>query len=118
MKLIENTETKLLKSIPIDAEIPIGWLEVVIENELIEIPIPQTAKNMRFRLALIKSGISLKAINDAINLLPDGVQKEQIQTLWEFADFFERTDATFISMAQSLGITNEQLDNFFIISNQ
>ena len=80
--------------------------------------IPSTAKNMKFRLALIKAGISLNAINNAINSMPDGVKKEQIQTLWEFADFFERTDATLIGMAQSLGITSEQLDNLFIISNQ
>jgi hypothetical protein len=80
--------------------------------------IPQTAKNMKFRLALIKVGISINAINQAINAMPESPQKEQIQTLWDFADFFERTDATLISMAQILGITNEQLDNFFIISNQ
>ncbi len=40
--------------------------------------IPQTAKNMKFRLALIKVGISLNAINNAINSMPDGVKKEQI----------------------------------------
>jgi hypothetical protein len=61
---------------------------------------------MKFRLALIKVGISINAINQAINAMPESPQKEQIQTLWDFADFFERTDATLISMAQILGITN------------
>lgn len=93
-----------------------GLIEVEVPDEISQVPL--TAKNMKFRLALIKAGISLNAINNAINSMPDGVQKEQIQTLWEFADFFERNDAILIGMAQSLGITNEQLDNFFIISNQ
>lgn len=80
--------------------------------------IPHTAKNMKFRLALIKSGVSIKQIEQGIEAMPDSPQKEQIKTLWDFADFFERSDKTLCAMAQNFGITSEQLDNLFILSNE
>lgn len=80
--------------------------------------IPQTAKNMKFRLELIKSGVSIKQIEQGIEAMPDSQQKEQIKTLWEFADFFERTDKTLCAMAQQFGISSEQLDQLFILSNE
>ena len=48
--------------------------------------IPIQVKNMKFRLALIKSGIMPSSIDTAINQMPEGAMKENIFTLWNFAD--------------------------------
>ena len=79
--------------------------------------IPIQVKNMKFRLALIKSGIMPSSIDTAINQMPEGTMKENIFTLWNFADYLERNDASLNYMAGQFNITHEQLDNLFILAN-
>ena len=78
---------------------------------------PIQVKNMKFRLALIKSGIMPSSIDTAINQMPEGAMKENIFTLWNFADYLERNDASLNYMAGQFNITHEQLDNLFILSD-
>ena len=49
--------------------------------------IPIQVKNMKFRLALIKSGIMPSSIDSLITQMPEGAMKENIFTLWNFADY-------------------------------
>ena len=79
--------------------------------------IPIQVKNMKFRLALIKSGIMPSSIDTAINQMPEGAMKENIFTLWNFADYLERNDASLNYMAGQFNISQEQLDNLFILSD-
>ena len=79
--------------------------------------VPIQVKNMKFRLALIKSGIMPSSIDTAINQMPEGAMKENIFTLWNFADYLERNDASLNYMAGQFNITHEQLDNLFILSD-
>lgn len=79
--------------------------------------VPKTATKLKFKLTLIDSGISLTSINQAIEQMPDSPTKERIQTLLNDATYFDREDTTLIGMATQLGITEEQLDNLFILSN-
>ena len=79
--------------------------------------VPIQVKNMKFRLALIKSGIMPSSIDTAINQMPEGTMKENIFTLWNFADYLERIDASLNYMAGQFNITHEQLDNLFILSD-
>ena len=79
--------------------------------------IPIQVKNMKFRLALIKSGIMPSSIDTAINQMPEGAMKENIFTLWNFADYLERIDASLNYMAGQFNISQEQLDNLFILAN-
>ena len=79
--------------------------------------IPIQVKNMKFRLALIKSGIMPSSIDTAINQMPEGAMKENIFTLWNFADYLERNDVSLNYMAGQFNITHEQLDNLFILSD-
>ena len=74
-------------------------------------------KNMKFRLALIKSGIMPSSIDSVITQMPEGAMKENIFTLWNFADYLERNDASLNYMAGQFNITHEQLDNLFILSD-
>ena len=79
--------------------------------------VPIQVKNMKFRLALIKSGIMPSSIDTAINQMPEGAMKENVFTLWNFADYLERNDGSLNYMAGQFNITHEQLDNLFILAN-
>ena len=85
--------------------------------ELNKSKVPIQVKNMKFRLALIKSGIMPSSIDTAITQMPEGAMKENIFTLWNFADYLERNDASLNYMAGQFNITHEQLDNLFILSD-
>lgn len=79
--------------------------------------VPIQVKNMKFRLALIKSGIMPSSIDSIITQMPEGAMKENIFTLWNFADYLERNDASLNYMAGQFNISQEQLDNLFILAN-
>ena len=79
--------------------------------------VPIQIKNMKFRLALIKSGIMPSSIDSVITQMPESAMKENIFTLWNFADYLERNDASLNYMAGQFNITHEQLDNLFILSD-
>ena len=79
--------------------------------------VPIQVKNMKFRLALIKSGIMPSSIDSVITQMPEGAMKENIFTLWNFADYLERNDEILNYMAGQFNITHEQLDNIFILSD-
>ena len=79
--------------------------------------VPIQVKNMKFRLALIKSGIMPSSIDSVITQMPEGTMKENIFTLWNFADYLERNDVSLNYMAGQFNITHEQLDNLFILSD-
>ena len=79
--------------------------------------VPIQVKNMKFRLALIKSGIMPSSIDSLITQMPEGAMKENIFTLWNFADYLERNDASLNYMAGQFNISQEQLDNLFILSD-
>ena len=79
--------------------------------------VPIQVKNMKFRLALIKSGIMPSSIDSVITQMPESAMKENIFTLWNFADYLERNDASLNYMAGQFNITHEQLDNLFILSD-
>ena len=85
--------------------------------ELNKPKVPIQIKNMKFRLALIKSGIMPSSIDSLITQMPEGAMKENIFTLWNFADYLERNDVSLNYMAGQFNITHEQLDNLFILAN-
>ena len=79
--------------------------------------VPIQVKNMKFRLALIKSGVMPSSIDSVITQMPESAMKENIFTLWNFADYLERNDVSLNYMAGQFNITHEQLDNLFILSD-
>lgn len=96
------------------------WIESATPEEIAEANkpiVPIQIKNMKFRLALIKSGIMPSSIDSVITQMPEGAMKENIFTLWNFADYLERNDASLNYMAGQFNITHEQLDNLFILSD-
>ena len=96
------------------------WIEGATPEEIAEANkpiVPIQVKNMKFRLALIKSGIMPSSIDSVITQMPESAMKENIFTLWNFADYLERNDASLNYMAGQFNITHEQLDNLFILSD-
>ena len=89
--------------------------EEIAEANKLKVPIQ--VKNMKFRLALIKSGIMPSSIDSVITQMPESAMKENIFTLWNFADYLERNDAILNYMAGQFNISQEQLDNLFILSD-
>lgn len=92
------------------------WIAPPYVEPVIEVP--QTISKMKLRMQLILSGIPLSSIYDAIDQIPNSVQRELVFTKWEHAVTFDRTDETLNAMAQMLGINQEQLDTLFIEGNK
>lgn len=75
----------------------------------------QTARSMNFRLVLIQNGISMQAVYNLISSLPSP-QNELAYQMFEYATHYERSNAMVNLLAQMMGISQEQLDDFFIQS--
>ena len=72
--------------------------------------VPTILTPRQFRLALLATGKNLQEIEDFIKSLPI-----EIGITWEYSLQFERYDTNLNQFALVLGITQEQLDNIFII---
>lgn len=72
-------------------------------------PTPPVTKR-QLRLALVRNGIALSAVEDAIAAMPEGLTKEEAQIEWADASTFNRTHPTLLLIAGALGITEEQVD--------
>ena len=86
--------------------------EIVEANKPI---VQQTARSMNFRLVLIQNGISMQSIYDLIDSLPTP-QNQLAYQMFEYATHYDRSNAMVNGLAQMMGISQEQLDDFFIQS--
>lgn len=79
--------------------------------------IPNTISQMKFRMQLILSGISLESIYESINAIQDKTTRDIILTKFDYADVMERNDESLLQMASIMGITKEQINQIFINGN-
>lgn len=79
--------------------------------------IPNAISQMKFRMELILSGISLESIYDTINSIEDKTTRDIILTKFDYADVMERNDESLLQMASIMGITKEQINQIFINGN-
>lgn len=77
--------------------------------------VPQTARSMNFRLVLIQNGISMQSVYDLIDSLPTP-QNQLAYQMFEYATHYDRNNAMVNGLAQMMGISQDQLDDFFIQS--
>lgn len=68
----------------------------------------------QLRLTLVRNGISLSDVTQAIAAMPDGLAKEEAQIEWEDAATFERLHPTLLAIADGLGLTPEQVDDLWV----
>lgn len=94
------------------------WVEGLTDEELAELNkpiVPAIARSMNFRLVLIQNGISLQTIYDIIAGLPFP-HNELAYQMFEYATHYDRNNAMINQLAAMMSISQEQLDNFFIQS--
>lgn len=68
----------------------------------------------QIRLWLVQHGIALTQIDNAIDGIEDPSTKEVVKIEWDFAPYVERNHPWLIPLAESLGLTPEQVDQAFI----
>lgn len=94
-------------AVPAD-ELPENW-----ERAPDDSPVPQSISARQIRLWLVRNGVSLSAVETAIDSIPDQQTRDSVRVEWEYAPYVERTHPWLVPMAQALGMTEEQLDQAF-----
>jgi hypothetical protein len=70
--------------------------------------VPQSVTPRQVRLLLLSQGL----LSQVTALIEQ--QDEATQIAWEYASEFRRDEPLLLSLATTLGLTNQQLDDFFI----
>lgn len=78
------------------------------------ITIPESVSARQVRIWLIQHGISLAAVEAAIETIQDITLKEITKVEWEYAPYIERNHPMLVPLAEALGLTQAQLDQAFI----
>lgn len=95
------------------------WIEGATPEEIAEFnkaEVPQNIRSRQLRLALVYSEFSLDNISQAIEQLEEP-QKSVAKIEWEYATSFDRDNQLLISLGYMLGLTEEQIDNLFILAD-
>ena len=76
--------------------------------------VPKSASARQIRLWLLRQGISLAAVDVAINAIPDQLQRDSVRVEWEYSPYVERNHPMLIPLAAALGLSEEQVDQAFV----
>jgi hypothetical protein len=66
------------------------------------------------RLWLLQNGISLDNVYQAINNIEDSTLRDSVSIEWEYAPYIERNHPMLVPLAQSLGLTESDIDRAFV----
>lgn len=78
------------------------------------VPVPQMVTMRQARLALLEAGL-LQAVNTAIETM-QGVEGEAARIEWDYSSEVHRDKALVRYLAPILGLTDQQLDDLFILA--
>ena len=76
-------------------------------------PVPESVSARQIRLWLIRQGISLAAVDAAIDAIPDQLQRDSVRVEWDYAPYCERKHPFLVPLAAALGLTEQQVDQAF-----
>jgi hypothetical protein len=76
--------------------------------------IPESVSARQIRLYLIRHGFSLAAVDAAIDAIPDQLQRDSVRVEWDYAPYVERNHPMLSAIAQSLGLSSEDVDAAFV----
>ncbi|MGB3069286.1 MAG: hypothetical protein WBC18_12095, partial [Ottowia sp.] len=93
------------------------WVESYVPPEPEPPSVPQVVTRRQARRALALGGL-LDLVQPAIEAIPDPTQRALAQIDWDDATDFRRDDATLLMLAAALGLTEEQLDDLFILAGE
>lgn len=78
---------------------------------------PDSCSPRQLRIALVQSGISISSIEAELNAIPDSMQREIALIEWEYALEIRKDHPLVINLALALSLSNNQIDNIFILAN-
>lgn len=96
-----------LTAVP-DDELPDGWERVADAT-----PVPPSVTARQIRLWLVRQGVSLAAVEAAIDAIQEQATRDSVRVEWEYAPYVERSHPWLVPLAQSLGLTEQQVDAAF-----
>lgn len=76
--------------------------------------IPSTISARQVRIWLIQNGIGLSVVENAIDNIPDPATRDITRVEWEYAPYIERNHPMLVPLAQSLGLSESDIDRAFI----
>jgi hypothetical protein len=76
--------------------------------------VPESVSARQIRLWLVAHGVSLAAVESAIDAIPDALQRDSVRVEWEYAPYVERSHPMLVPLAAALGLTEEQVDQAFV----
>lgn len=91
-------------------------IQIAVEEQEIDVPVPYHISARQMRLHLRSIGM-LDQIPALLNALPDDL-REDAWIEWEYGTTIERDSRLLMQIAQSLGLSDEQIDEFFILASE
>lgn len=76
---------------------------------------PKSVTMRQARLALLEAGY-YSSVQTAINSIEDPILKQASQIEWEYAATVDRNSSFTQGMANALGLTEEDMDNLFMLA--
>jgi len=80
-------------------------------------PVPQSVTRAQARKALAIQGL-FSSVQPAIDSIEDPLQRQLAQIDWDDSLTYERNNATLAMLAEGLGLSEQQLDELFILAAQ
>ena len=75
--------------------------------------VPASVSARQIRLWLVTHGITLAAVEAAIDAIPDATQRETVRIEWEYAPYILRSHPMLIPLAAAFSLTSQQVDAAF-----
>jgi len=96
--------------------IPMGGMDYIYtprtpQPELI--PVPPRVTATQIRLWLVRNGISMEQVSDAIAAIADPQSRAEAEVLWEYAPYIERTNPLVAIIASGFNMDEATVDNAF-----
>lgn len=93
------------------------WNVRSLTTEELKSRIPQSITKRQARQELIEAGL-IGVVEAAINSIEDATQKALMFSWWNDSQDYERDNPELITMAASIGLTEEQLDAMFLSASK
>lgn len=76
-------------------------------------PVPTTITATQIRLWLVRHGISMQQVSDAIAVIPDAQARAEAEVYWEYAPYIERANPLVSSLAAVFNMDSAAVDRAF-----
>lgn len=91
-----------------------GELIGVNQSETLTPAVPESVSARQIRLWLVRNGVSLAAVDAAIDAIPDQLQRDSVRVEWDYAPYVERSHPMLAPLAAALGLTEQQVNQAFV----